>query len=303
MKISHGKIKRPQKVIFYGSEGIGKTSLAARCPKPLFIDTEGGTSHQDVDRVDGITTWNDLISTIKELEADPMDYKTVVIDTADWAERMAIDQILADNPKVGSIEGFGYGKGYTYVAEKISALCDECDKLIAAGVNVVITAHAKMRKFEQPDEQGAYDRWEMKLTRMSAPILKEWADHIFFLNYKTFVVQSGNAMEKAKAQGGKRVMYTTHHPCWDAKTRSDLPEELPLDFEQIKQIFGSQDSSQSELFKRVVEFAKKDGVSPDRVKRYAIDKGLEKEGVGISKFEVESLKDVINNWRTIKEEN
>ena len=28
------------------------------------------------------------------------------------------------------------------------------------GIHVVLTAHAMMRKFEQPDEMGAYDRWE-----------------------------------------------------------------------------------------------------------------------------------------------
>jgi hypothetical protein len=33
-------------------------------------------------------------------------------------------------------------------------------------------------------------------------------------------------MEKAKAQGGKRVIYTQHHACWDAKNRHGLPEEL-----------------------------------------------------------------------------
>ena len=32
-----------------------------------------------------------------------------------------------------------------------------------AGINVVLTAHAQIRKFEQPDEMGAYDRYELKL--------------------------------------------------------------------------------------------------------------------------------------------
>lgn len=82
-------------------------------------------------------------------------------------------------------------------------------------MNVIITAHAKMRKFEQPDEMGAYDRWEMKLTRQVAPLLKEWSDMLLFCNYKTFVVTPDEG--KNKVQGGKRVIYTSHHPCWDAK--------------------------------------------------------------------------------------
>ncbi len=46
----------------------------------------------------------------------------------------------------------------------------------------------KMRKFEQPDEMGAYDRWEMKLTKQVAPLIKEWADMVLFANYKIYVV-------------------------------------------------------------------------------------------------------------------
>lgn len=66
-----------------------------------------------------------------------------------------------------------------------------------------------MRKFEQPDEMGAYDRWEMKLSKNVAPMVKEWADMVLFASYKTIVVKTED--KKAKAQGGKRVMHTTHH--------------------------------------------------------------------------------------------
>ncbi|MBO6268657.1 MAG: AAA family ATPase, partial [Clostridium sp.] len=107
---------------------------------------------------------------------------------------------------------------------------------IAAGINVVITAHAKMRKFEQPDEMGAYDRWEMKLSKQSAPLLKEWCDHLLFCNYQTFVVTSEN--DTKKAQGGKRVIYTAHHPAWDAKTRESLPEVVDLDYSNIASLYG-----------------------------------------------------------------
>ena len=107
------------------------------------------------------------------------------------------------------------------------------------GVHVVVTAHAKMRKFEQPDELGAYDRWELKLQKSTAPLLMEWADMVLFANYKTTVVNvdgQGALKGKNKVQGGRRIMYTTHHPCWDAKNRFDLPEELPFDFSAIAHV-------------------------------------------------------------------
>ena len=56
-----------------------------------------------------------------------------------------------------------------------------------------------------------------------------------FANYKTVVV---NIDGKNKAQGGKRIMYTSHHPCWDAKNRFGLPEELPFEFNSISHLFG-----------------------------------------------------------------
>jgi len=93
-----------------------------------------------------------------------------------------------------------------------------------------------MRKFEQPDEMGAYDRWEMKLTKKDAPLLKEWADMVLFCNYKTDVI-TDQATKSKKATGGSRVMYAAHHPCWDAKNRYELPDSMPMSFDEIAHLF------------------------------------------------------------------
>ena len=50
MNITTGKRKRAQKVVVYGTEGIGKTTFASHFPSPVFIDTEGSTDHLDVAR-------------------------------------------------------------------------------------------------------------------------------------------------------------------------------------------------------------------------------------------------------------
>ena len=234
LNITSGRIARPQKLVFYGSEGIGKTSLAAQCSDPLFIDTEGGTAHLDVRRLQKPQDFDELIALVKEVAANPGICKTLVIDTADWAEALCIDYICKKYSQPG-IESFGYGKGYTYLAEEFSRLLLACNEVILAGMNVVITAHAKMRKQELPDEQGAFDRWELKLSKQTAPLLKEWPDALLFLNFKTFVVTT--EANTHKAQGGKRVIYTSHHPCWDAKNRHNLPEELDLNYASIAPVF------------------------------------------------------------------
>ena len=234
LNITKGKINRAQKVVIYGSEGIGKSSLAARFPDPLIIDTEGGTAHMDVRRIDRPENWEELLAIVQEVAATPDVCKTLVLDTADWAEQLVTEYLCAKY-KQNSIESFGYGKGYTYLSEEFARLLALFDTVIAANIHVVITAHAKMRKFEQPDEMGAYDRWEMKLSKQVAPLVKEWCDILLFCNYQTYVVTSANNTQKA--QGGKRVMYTSHHPAWDAKSRVELPPVLDLDYKTIAHIF------------------------------------------------------------------
>lgn len=244
MQITKGIIQGAQKVVCYGPEGIGKSYFASKSPNPLFIDTEGSTRHMDVARLPDPSSWTMLLGEVQHVKINPMICDTLIIDTADWTERLCKDHICSVN-KVSSIEAFGYGKGYTYLAEEFGRLLNALTELIDLGVNVVLVAHASMRKFEQPDEMGAYDRWEMKLEKKVAALVKEWADMVLFANYQTFVINvdnQGAQKGKNKAQGGKRVMYTTHHPCWDAKNRHDLPDMLDFHFDEIKHCIPTRQS-------------------------------------------------------------
>jgi hypothetical protein len=226
MEITKGKIGGAIKCCLYGPEGIGKSSLAAMFPNSVFIDTEGSTKYMDVARTPAPSSWTMLLEQVKYFKQNPSMCDSLVIDTADWTEQLCISHICSTYNKTG-IEDFGYGKGYVYLEEEFGRLLNALSDLIGAGINVVMTAHAYMRKFEQPDEMGAYDRWEFKLEKKTAPLVKEWADMVLFVNYKTWAVSTGdNGKGPKKAQGGKRVIYTQHHPCWDAKNRHGLPEEL-----------------------------------------------------------------------------
>ena len=252
MQIIRGKIESAQKVVIYGPEGIGKSYFASKFPNPLFIDTEGSTKHMDVARLPAPSSWTMLLEEVKYVKANPHICDTLVIDTADWAERLCIEHICANKlpPKgketINGIEDFGYGKGYVYLAEEFGRLLNALEELIELGINIVLVAHAQMRKFEQPDERGAYDRWEMKLQKKTAPMVKEWADMVLFANYKVYVVNvDGQGVDKGinKARGGMRVMHTTHHPCWDAKNRHDLLDELELHYSQIAHCIPSRDGA------------------------------------------------------------
>lgn len=239
MQITKGKRARAQKVVVYGPEGIGKSTFAAQFPEPLFIDTEGSTDNMDVSRLDKPSSYTMLKNEIAWVKANPTVCKTLVIDTIDWAESLVIADVCAQHGKKG-IEDFGWGNGYTYTKEEMGRLLNQLGELVDLGINVVLTAHAQMRKFEQPDEMGSYDRWELKLGKktssQTAPLVKEWADMVLFANYKTVVMTADNG--KKKATGGQRVLYTQHHPAWDAKNRHGLPEEMPFDYAGIAHIFN-----------------------------------------------------------------
>ena len=64
LAIRRGKITRPQKVVIYGPEGVGKSTLAGQTPEPVFLDTEGGTHHLDVARLDAAATWEEITATV-----------------------------------------------------------------------------------------------------------------------------------------------------------------------------------------------------------------------------------------------
>lgn len=233
MNINSGKILAAQKVVIYGPEGIGKSSFAAQFPGALFIDTEGSTKKLDVRRFDKPSSWQMLLEQVKYVKYNPSLCQTLVIDTADWAETLCAEHICAKY-KVESLASIGYGNGYVYLKDEFGRLLNMLEEIIDLGINVVITAHAQINKFEQPDEMGAYDRWEMKLSKKVAPLVKEWADMVLFANYKTYVSKTEN--KTVKATGGARVMYSTHHTCWDAKNRDGLRDEMPLDFASIAHI-------------------------------------------------------------------
>lgn len=300
MKITKGVIPSAVKTLIYGSEGIGKSTLASQWPDPVFIDTEGSTKQMDVARLPVPESWKDVIDEIKYVSQHPEICKTLVVDTADWAELLCIKDLTKS---VESIESFGYGKGYVMLAEKFKEMLDELDKVIKSGVHVVCTAHAQMRKFEQPDEMGAYDRWELKLQKKTAPLVKEWADMILFCNYKTIVVNvdgQGAQKGKNKAMGGERIMYTSHHNCWDAKNRFGLPDKVPMSFESVKDVICETERPKPK-WQILNEKMDADSVHVFDIQNLVAAKGWCDSITPIEEYSDDLLDFLLSSWETVKE--
>jgi hypothetical protein len=233
INIKRGRQSRRQKIVIYGPEGVGKSTLAAALPSPVFIDTEGSTAQLDVARVD-VGDWRSLTGALAEIHR-MSEFETVIVDTIDWAERMATTDLLHRTGKA-SIEDFGYGKGWVQVAEEMAKLLGNLDQLVRGGKHVVLLAHSKVVRFAAPDLQGEHDRYELKLSKQSSPLVKEWADAILFLNFKTRVVEVDG---KKRGVGGKeRVIHTAHTAAYDAKNRHGLADQVEATAEALAPIFA-----------------------------------------------------------------
>jgi len=106
------------------------------------------------------------------------------------------------------------------------------------GLNVIFVAHSKVVRTSPPDQTDGYDRFELNLHKLVAPLFKEWCDLLVFLTYRTKLIEGGDG--KMKGTGGKqRIMHTERSAAWDAKNRYGLPEEMPMAFAGLAGIFGA----------------------------------------------------------------
>jgi hypothetical protein len=229
IEVITGKQKKKVRAVIYGPEGIGKSTMASQFPKPLFIDIEGGTHALDVARVQAPKSWAGLMQMLDSFSLGhaPAGYQTLVIDTADWSEKM-LKEAICQEAGVAALGDVAYGTLYQKLGAKWGKMLDTL-ALIAERMHVVLLAHSQLSHCEIPEESGSFDRYELKLNQSfkvnTASMTKEWASMVLILNYEVIVVETDG---KTKAQGGRRVCFTTHHACWDAKNRYDLPEKIRL---------------------------------------------------------------------------
>ena len=102
-QIHTGKRHNPPRLLVYGVEGIGKSTLASQAPKPIFIPTEDGLDQIECDSFPLAETFADITGALTALINEDHDYQTVVIDSLDWMERIIWDA-LCEQYGVSSIE-------------------------------------------------------------------------------------------------------------------------------------------------------------------------------------------------------
>lgn len=231
-KASSGVQVMPHTVIVYGVPGCGKTGFAASFPKPFFIDLEGGSKNYNVDRITDLS-WLEVIAVLEELKSS--DYKTIVIDSLDWLERLSHNHVCKSQ-KVASIEdSFGsYGRWVGGVIKEWEPLIALLKELRALGKNIIMTSHYQVKIFNDPTTTLPYDRFVMKLNEKLAAVLIEWVDCVLFANFETFSASKDVKATKGKGiSTGLRKLYCEKRAAYEAKNRFGLPETINLDYEEF----------------------------------------------------------------------
>lgn len=229
MKIANatsGRISAAYFLTIVGVEGVGKSSLAAAAPAPIFLCSESGTSELDVRRFPEPHSWAEVLEACDEVLAGEHDRKAFVIDTLDWLEPLCWDHVAQKAGKA-DIEAFGFGKGYIAALDEWRVLHARLEAIRAKGIHVILLAHQQIKPFRNPTGED-YDRFEMKLHAKAGALFREASDACLFAMFETSTMDMGGRTKGV--QTGRRLLMTQRQAAYDAKNRFNLPPFLLLEW-------------------------------------------------------------------------
>jgi hypothetical protein len=270
-----GPQQQPMRVLLYGVEGVGKSTFGAEAPGAIFLGAEDGTALLDVTRFPAPETWADVLDAVRVLTNDAHEYRTLVLDSADWLEPL-VWQHVCRQANAASIEevGGGYGKGYTAALDHWRIFLAALEGLRRAkGMHVVTLAHSVIKAFKNP-EGPDFERYELKLNQKAAGVLKEWHDAVLFANFEAYTHEDKRKRVRGVSTGA-RLIHTERKAAFDAKCRYSVPETLPLSWAEFEaaakkgqaadpgELLADIESKAAELGgdlqKTILEFTKKAG--------------------------------------------
>lgn len=215
-----------------GEAGVGKTSVAASFPAPVFIRTEDGMASlqgHDVQAFPICRKFSDVCEQIAVLCREDHPFKTLVIDSVTQLNTMIEKEIVESDPKAKSIAQAcgGYGAGYSAASEKHRQIREACDWLNQKkGMHVVYIAHADVETIDQPD-LDPYSRYTLRLHRKSISHYTDNVDLVGYLKLKTFTVGESGARKKAETTG-ERILTCYPTPNHVSKNRFGIKDDLTV---------------------------------------------------------------------------
>lgn len=241
------KHQAPPRIVLHGPEKVGKSTFFSQAPNPIFIQTEDGLTGIDTQAFPLTTSYQEVIDQLTALCTDEHDFKTLVLDSADWLERM-IHQRVCEVDGVTNIEKAqgGYGKGYLEALNLWRNVLRALDYLNKQkGMIIGVICHSRIVSINDPLNE-LYDSYQMKLHSPksgngSSELIREWADILCFADTQKFTrkLQVGGNKENTvgRATGtDKRILYTKPSPQYAAGNRYNLPGELPLEWTALQDV-------------------------------------------------------------------
>jgi AAA domain len=230
MKITQATCGSAPIVLIYGSEGRGKTSLAAKFSKPVAMLLERGLpSGVTLDAIDGLAAYGAVIDAIKSLYQDAQGYQTLIIDTLDALEPMLLEHVCVEH-HWKNIEQPPYGKGFVIADQQwlrfvrgITALRDKHQ------MTIVLVAHSTIERFDDP-RAPSYTAYWPKLHKRARHLILDACDVVGFLAEELRVATDDNGFrERTRATGSnQRFLFVEGCPAFVAKNRYGMAPRIPI---------------------------------------------------------------------------
>ncbi len=235
------------------------SSFAAKFKRPLFVASEKGTAQLDVHRM-SVVDWSDALMLFDWFASDEAaEFDTLVIDTVDWLEPMAVEYVCrrddgtcfeGSNKRRALIKdgkpylaGYGFGDGPKVVLEEWRNAIARWERAWSRrGAEIVLLAHAAVLK-ERNVGGSDYGVINPAVDKKVADLLCQWADIVLYADRRKLTIDAGSERSRAKVvTDGSRVMHTQSYGAHRAKNRHDLPREMPLEYDgfrkAVDQFFG-----------------------------------------------------------------
>jgi hypothetical protein len=283
--IHEGEMDAAWRVLIYGEGGVGKSSLAAKMSKPLFVEGEAGgirlnVPHMIFDKRDNRMhpqSWEELNGRVDEIATaaeakKKLPFETLVLDGFSAMEQLCVAHVCKKN-NWPALSAAGYGKGEVAHYAEMRVFLRKIERIWASheagarGINVAFICHVAEARYADNETGAEYKRQVPGLTTAKnadvSGMFYGWCDAVLYCE-KQITIGKNAETKRTYGVGGEHVMHTKLSAGHLAKCRlGSVDETLPLDWNEFVSQIGRSKSPEL-MQKHVMELA---GKAPEEAQK------------------------------------